>query len=96
VNLTSMTVESTINLGSACPNPRTVVSTYNYPTGKVYAVSQNSSNLSIIRTDTDTVSATLIMQGNIVDVRTTSQYAGSTTQGGNNITGSRAVGSGAP
>ena len=96
VNLSSFTPQKTITLGSGPLNPRTIVSTYNYPYGKVYVSSQNSSSLTIIRTDTDTVSATLNMQGNIVDVRTTSQYAGSTTQGGNSITISRSAGSGIP
>jgi hypothetical protein len=32
----------------------------------------------------------------VVDVRTTNQYTGSTTQGGNNITVSRSAGSGVP
>jgi hypothetical protein len=96
VNLTSFSVEKTIDLGMASPNPRTIVSTYNYPAGKVYVGSQNSPNVMILRTDTDTLAATLIMQGDVVDIRTTTQYAGSTTQGGNNITGSRSVGSGAP
>ncbi|HTD54652.1 MAG TPA: YncE family protein [Silvibacterium sp.] len=95
VNLTSFTAQKTINLGSVS-NPRTIVSTYNYPSGKVYVSSQSSSNLVVIRTDTDSVSATLSMQGNVVDVRTTNQYAGSTTQGGNNITVSRSAGSGVP
>jgi DNA-binding beta-propeller fold protein YncE len=96
VNLTSFTPQQTISLGSGLPNPRTIVSSYNYPTGKVYVSSQSSPNLVIIRTDTDTVSATVAMQGNVVDVRTTTQYAGSTTQGGNNITFSRSAGSGVP
>jgi len=96
VNLTSFTAQKTIQLNSGAVNPRSIVSTYNYPAGKVYVISQNSPNVSIIRTDTDVVSATVVVQGNAVDVRTTSQYAGSTTQGGNNITGSRSYGSGAP
>jgi DNA-binding beta-propeller fold protein YncE len=95
VNLTSFTPQKTISLGSVS-GPRTIVSAYNYPTGKVYVSSQNSPNVVIIRTDTDTVSATLNMQANVVDVRTTVQYAGSTTQGGNNITVSRSAGSGIP
>jgi DNA-binding beta-propeller fold protein YncE len=96
VNLTSFTAQKTISLGSGTPNPRTIVSTYNYPSGKVYVTSQNSPNLVIIRTDTDVLSATLTIQGNVVGVRTTNQYAGSTTQGGNNITVSRSAGSGVP
>ena len=96
VNLTSFTAQKTISLGTSSSNPRTIVSTYNYPAGKVYVSSQNSSALTVIRTDTDIVSATLTMQGNIVDVRTTTQYAGSSTQGGNRITVSRSAGSGVP
>jgi len=96
VNLTNFTAQKTIQLGSGVPNPRTIVSTYNYPAGKVYVSSQSSPYVTIIRTDTDVISATIQAQGNVVDVRTTNQYAGSTTQGGNNITGSRSYGSGAP
>ncbi|HZD51327.1 MAG TPA: hypothetical protein VE178_21490, partial [Silvibacterium sp.] len=47
VNLTSFTAQTTINLGTATPNPRSIVSTYNYPAGKVYVISQNSPNVSI-------------------------------------------------
>jgi YVTN family beta-propeller protein len=96
VNLTSFLPQATIPLGSAMPNPRSIASTYNYPTGKVYVTSQGSSNVTVIRTDTDVVSATVAVQGQVVDVHTTIQYAASTTQGGNNITGSRSAGSGVP
>jgi len=96
VNLTNFTAQKTIQLGSGVTDPRTIVSTYNYPAGKVYVSSQTSPFVTIIRTDTDVVAATIQAQGNVVDVRTTNQYAGSTTQGGNNITGSRSYGSGAP
>ena len=61
--------------------------------GKVYVVSQNSPTVTIIRTDTDAVTATLQMQGNVVDIHTQFQYAGKTTNG---ITQSRSAGSGAP
>jgi len=96
VNLTSFTAQKTIILGSGSLNPRTIVSAYNYPSGKVYVTSQTSPFVTIIRTDTDTISATLNMEGNVVDIRTTVQYAGSTTQGGNSITVSRSAGSGVP
>ena len=36
VNLTNFTAQKTIPLGMGSPNPRTIVSTYNYPSGKVY------------------------------------------------------------
>ena len=96
VNLTNFTAQKTISLGTASPNPRSIASTYSYPIGKVYVSSQTTPNVVVIRTDTDVVSVTLQMQGEVVDLHTTTQYAGSTTQGGNGITQSRSYGSGAP
>ncbi len=94
VSMTSFTPLTTIQLGgSPAPQPRSIVSTFNYPAGKVYVVSQNSPNVTIIRTDTDVVSATLQMQGNVVDIHTQFQYGG---QSVNSVTQSRSVGSGAP
>jgi DNA-binding beta-propeller fold protein YncE len=94
VNLANYTVQKTIALTS---NPHTIGSIYNYPIGKVYVASQNSPFLTIIRTDTDVVSATPEMQGNIVEMRVNAQYPGTATPGARNFqTESRAVGSGAP
>jgi YVTN family beta-propeller protein len=94
VSMTSFTVLKTITLGgSPTPQPRSIVSTFNYPAGKVYVVGQDSPNVTIIRTDTDVVSATLQMQGNVVDIHTQFQYGGKTTNG---ITQSRSAGSGVP
>lgn len=94
VNLTNYTVEKTIPLTS---NPHAIGSIYNYPIGKVYVSSQNSPYLTVIRTDTDVVSATPEMQGNIVEMRVNSQYPGQSTSGQRNYqTESRSVGSGAP
>jgi len=91
VNLSDYTVEKTIALTS---NPHTIGSVYNYPIGKVYVASQNSPYLTVIRTDSDVVSATPEMQGNIVEMRVSSQYPG---QGAVNYRAeSRSVGSGAP
>ena len=94
VNLSNYTVEKTIPLTS---NPHAIASIYNYPIGKVYVASQNSPYLTVIRTDTDIVSATPEMQGNIVEMRVNSQYPAQATAGSLNYrTESRSVGSGAP
>lgn len=94
VNLTNYSVEKTIPLTS---NPHTIASIYNYPIGKVYVASQDSPYLTVIRTDTDIVSATPEMQGNIVEMRVNSQYPAQATAGSQNYrTESRSVGSGAP
>jgi DNA-binding beta-propeller fold protein YncE len=94
VNLQNYTVEQTIALTS---NPHSIESIYNYPIGKVYVASQNSPYLTVIRTDTDIVSATPEMPGNIVDMHVNSQYPGNSTTGAINYqTESRSVGSGAP
>lgn len=92
VNLNNYTVEKTIALTG---NPHTIAAIYNYPIGKVYVASQNSAYLTVIRTDSDIVSATPEMQGNIVEMRVSSQYPGQSTSG-NYRTESRSVGSGAP
>lgn len=94
VSLTTFTPTKTIQLGSTGPHPQSITSTYNYPIGKVYVSGQDSPYVTVIRTDTDVVSATVLTQGNVVDVHTTSQYAGQSNTNGN--TQSRSVGSGAP
>jgi YVTN family beta-propeller protein len=107
VNLSSYTPQATIQVqgtptspnsitGTLIPQPRTIDSAYNYPTGKVYVSSQNSPYVTIIRTDTDVISSTVLVQGNVVDLHTTSQFTGSTSTSGNINVVSRAVGSGAP
>jgi DNA-binding beta-propeller fold protein YncE len=98
-SLSSFQMLSTITIGG---NPRTIDSIYNYPEGKVYVTSPNSQAVTVIRTDTDVVSATVAIQGNIVDLHTQTQYAGASTvvtgsataQNGN--TQSYSSGSGAP
>ncbi len=83
-------------------HPRVISSTYNNPVGKVYVVAPDSSLLTILRTDTDQVSAQLQLQGCGVDVRTNFQYVGQTNLGGPAVTadtfinGSNGPGSGAP
>jgi YVTN family beta-propeller protein len=97
VNLSSYTVEATITLplnpDGTTPHPRTIISTYNYPTGKVYVTSPDSDNLVILRTDTDTVDATLQLQGNLIDTRVTRQNANLSTQ---TLTNSYSPGNGVP
>ena len=91
IDMSSYTVEKTIPLSI---NPRSIVSIYNYPIGKVYVSSQTSSQLTVIRTDTDIISSTIGMQGNIVDIHVSSPYPGASET--NAITNSRSIGSGMP
>jgi len=94
VNLQTYTVEKTIPLTS---NPHAIGSVFNYPIGKVYVASQNSPYLTVIRTDSDIISATPEMQGNIVEMRVNAQYPAASAAGALNYqTQSRSVGSGAP
>ena len=72
VNLVSHTVEKVLPVTG---NPRTVASTQNSTQGKVYVASPNTNILTIIRTDQDIVDTTLLMQGDLVDVRVTTQDA---------------------
>jgi YVTN family beta-propeller protein len=72
VNLSSHTVEKSV---AVTGHPRTVVSTQNSLFGKVYVASPDSPYLTIIRTDQDIVDATVLVQGNIMDVRVSTQNA---------------------
>jgi DNA-binding beta-propeller fold protein YncE len=92
VNLSSHTVEKTLPV---IGHPRTVTSTQNSTQGKVYVASPDSPYLTILRTDLDIVDTTILVEGNIVDVRTTSQN-GSSANGGNAIDVSRVPGWGEP
>jgi YVTN family beta-propeller protein len=89
INLTSHTVEKKV---AVTGHPRTVVSTQNSLFGKVYVASPDSPYLTIIRTDQDIVDATVLVQGNILDVRVTTVNGSS----GNPNTGSRKPGYGQP
>ena len=73
-------------------HPRTVVSTENSLYGKVYAASPDSPFITILQTETDLVDTTILLEGNTVDVRTTTQNGNS---GNNNYT-SRVPGYGQP
>ncbi len=89
VNLSSHTVEKTLPVTG---HPRTVVSTQNSEQGKVYVASPDTPYLTILRTDLDIVDTTVLVQGNIVDVRVSSQNGGS----GNANAVSRTPGYGEP
>jgi YVTN family beta-propeller protein len=89
VNLSSHTVEKTLPVTG---HPRTVVSTQNSLYGKVYVASPDSPFLTILRTDLDIVDTTVLVEGNIVDARVTTQTGSS----GNNNTVSRRPGFGEP
>jgi hypothetical protein len=107
VSLTSFTPLMTIQLApvqnpadpdnpndTVLPQPRSIVSNYNYPSGNVFVGAQNSPYVTVIRTDTDVVSARILVQGEVVDLHTSSQYAAQTTT--NSQIDSRSVGSGVP
>jgi DNA-binding beta-propeller fold protein YncE len=89
VNMSTHTVEKTLPVTG---HPRTVVSTQNSLYGKVYVVSPDSDSVSIIRTDQDILSTTVLTQGNAIDVRITSPDGSS---GNTNIV-SRLPGAGQP
>jgi YVTN family beta-propeller protein len=89
VNMSSHTVEKTL---SVVGNPRTVVSTQNSTYGKVYVASPNSEFLTVITTTSDTVDTTILVEGNIMDVRTSTQNGNS----GNSNNVSRRPGYGQP
>src|SRR5208337_4822347 len=88
-NLSSHTAEKTVPVNG---HPRTVVSTQNSQYGKVYAASPDSPYLTIVRTDLDIVDTTILVEGNIVDVRVSTQNG----SGGNSNVVSRIPGYGQP
>jgi DNA-binding beta-propeller fold protein YncE len=88
-NLSSYTVEKTLPVTGY---PRTVVSTQNSTYGKVYVASPNTNFLTILRTDEDIVDTTILLEGDILDVRVSTQNGSS----GNNNNESRVPGYGQP
>jgi DNA-binding beta-propeller fold protein YncE len=106
VSLTTFTPLTTIQLtpvpaptasnpnNTVTPAVRSIASNYNYPSGEVFVSAQNSPYVTVIRTDTDIVTAQILVQGNVVDLHTTNQYAEASTTNG--IIESRSVGSGEP
>ncbi len=89
VNLSSHTLVKTLTVVG---HPRTVASTANSLYGKVYAASPDSPYLTIVRTDQDIIDTTVLVQGNVLDVRTSTQ-TGAT---GNTVVTSRRPGAGLP
>jgi len=89
VNLASHTVEKTL---AVIGHPRSVASTMNSLYGKVYVAAPDSPYLTVIRTDQDIVDTTVLVEGNILDVRVTTQNAVS----GNSNVQSRRPGYGQP
>ena len=109
VDLTSFKVTSTIPIyqnsvngqtgGTAFAHPSSISSISGTPTGKVYVGSKDSQSVTVIRTDTDIVSASILLQGFIVDVRGRSQTAGGPSNAAplpNSIVTSRIAGLGIP
>lgn len=92
VHVVNLSSHSVIKALAVTGHPRTVVSTSNSLYGKVYVSSPDSTYLTIIRTDEDIVDTVVLIEGNLVDVRVTSQNA---TRGNANIT-SRIPGGGQP
>jgi DNA-binding beta-propeller fold protein YncE len=88
-NLISHTVEKTLTVVG---HPRTVASTQNSLFGKVYAASPDSPYLTILATLTDLVDTTVLIEGNVVDMRVTTQNGSS----GNSNFVSRSAGHGQP
>lgn len=68
VNLVSHTLEKNLTVVG---HPRTVVSTQNSLFGKVYVASPDSPYLTILQTTSDLVDTTVLIEGNVVDVRAT-------------------------
>jgi YVTN family beta-propeller protein len=68
VNLTSNTVTATIPING---HPAYLATTAGTPTGKVYVVCKDSQVMTVIKTDTDTVSTTIPLQGFGISVRMT-------------------------
>ncbi len=73
-NLSSHSVEKTLTV---LGHPRTVVSTQNSLYGKVYVASPDSPYVTILSVATDLVDTTILVQGNVVDVRASTQNGSS-------------------
>jgi DNA-binding beta-propeller fold protein YncE len=92
VNLSTHTVEKTITVVG---HPRTVINTQNSEYAKIYVASPDSPYITIIESSpsiTDLIDTTVLLEGTVVDVRTTTQNG----TGGNNNYSSRVPGYGQP
>lgn len=90
VNLVSHTLEKNLNVVG---HPRTVVSTQNSLYGKVYVASPDTPYLTILQTTSDLVDTTVLIEGNVVDVRATTTNGNT---GSNDNYSSRVPGYGQP
>jgi YVTN family beta-propeller protein len=90
VNLSTYKVEKTITVSGT---PRMVYSITSTPFSKIYVVSPDTAAVTVIRTDTDNISAAVQVQGNVVDMRVSRQNSSATTQSNN---ASYTPGSGVP
>jgi YVTN family beta-propeller protein len=97
VSLTSYQVLATVPVTG---HPISIASTFSTPFGQVYVLPSDQAYLTVIRTDTDQVEASVQLDGVGVDVHTSAQSvaANSTTTGAvpNAINVSHASGSGSP
>jgi hypothetical protein len=92
VNLTTHTLEKTLTVVG---NPRTVLNVQNSEYAKVYAAAPNSPYITVIETtptQIDVIDTTILVEGTVVDLRTTNQ----TGTSGNNNYSSRVPGYGQP
>ena len=62
---------TTVGVPTLCGHPGWIASTNASPTGKVYVTSPDSTSMTMIRTDTDSVGATIPLQGKGIAVRVT-------------------------
>ena len=89
IDMTSFKVKKVIKV---MDQPRSVAAVSNALIGKVYVTSPTSQQVTIIRTDTDAITATVQLPGWVVELRASGQSAG----GSNTINASRTLGSGTP
>jgi len=96
VNLTTYQVEATIPVTG---HPIAISSVYSTPYAQVYVLPSDQPYMNVIRTDTDTVTASIQLDGLGVDLHVNTQHAGVTSNPGTAaavINVSHAPGSGAP
>ena len=97
VSLTNYQVLATIPVTG---HPISMASTFSTPFGQIYVLSSDQPYMSVIRTDTDQVAASIQLDGTGVDVHTSAQSvaanSGTTGTVANAINVSHASGSGAP
>lgn len=98
IDMSSFTVKRVITIPADATSttgistPRSVASVTNSLYSKVYVTSPDSPRITIIRTDTDAIAATVQLPGNVVGLRTALQVVG----GANTINVSTSIGSGTP